>query len=393
MQERLFGKKSVAKKHSRYEGSFNPKESVLTTGSDPATAPADLTAFATSAYRGFCGAIPSTRKDSVLIFFTVIFAFKTNSYANAFANHVNEQASGKSWSYGEPVLARICKRGTIESDVAGVDASRDISIQEWAKSQNSSSDESANGSNDNDKRTRRKKTKRNHAGDDTQSESDDDHGDISHKKTTKRKQAASSSEGKQLSQDAGPIKSPKKKAKNDAPKQDAKHVRIARGVDEESAHESVASSDSLELFETDATRTKPVMKNTDNSMHESMGHAIAQVCNQFETHSHRVYGFERDVKENMRMTKGIGGKLGNYLMDLPRQYKGLVDDMVGRINGRKSDAADEAGNCISLPTPAPQPTRKTRGPGTVVIESGHTAKAVRSTSRTLRQRGMKVHTH
>ena len=93
------------------------------------------------------------------------------------------------------------------------------------------------------------------------------------------------------------------------------------------------------------------------------------------------------MKENMRMTKEIGGKLDNHLMDLPRQYKGLADDIVGRIN-----AVDEAGSCVSSPTAAPQPTRKTRGQRTVVTESGHTAKAVRSTSRTLQRHGTRVHT-
>ena len=136
VQERLFSKKSIAKKNSRYEGSFDPKESVLTTGWDPATAPADLITFAQSRSRGFRGTISFTRKDSVFIFVTVIFVFKTKSYAHAFTNHVNEHASGNSWSYGEPVLAWIPKKGTIESIVGGVDASRDISIQEWAKSQN-----------------------------------------------------------------------------------------------------------------------------------------------------------------------------------------------------------------------------------------------------------------
>ena len=391
VQERFFGEKSVAKQHSRYEGSFDPKESVLTTGWDPATAPADLIAFATSRSRGFRGAIPFTRKDSVFIFVTVIFVFKTKSYANAFANHVNEHASGKSWSSDEPVLAWIPKKGTIESIVAGVDASRDISIQEWAKSQNSSSDESE--SHDNEKRAQRKKTKQKHADHNTSSGSDDDHDGISHTKAAKRIHAASSSGGEESTQDAGPIKSPKKKAKNGAPKQDAKHVRIAMDVDEESTHKSVASSDSLELIDTDATKTNPIIKNTDNFIQETMGHAVAQVRNQFATHSHRIDGLEKDVKENMRMTREIGGKLDNHLMDLPRQYKGLADDIVGRINGRKSDAVDEAGNCVSSPTPAPQPTRKSRGPRTVVTESGHTAKAVRSTSRTLRQRGTKVHTH
>ena len=366
VQERLFGKTFVAKNDSRYEVSFDPKESVLTTGWDPATAPADLIAFATSRSRGFCGAIPFTRKDLLFIFVTVIFVFKTKSYANAFANHVNEHASGDSWSFGEPVLAWIPERGTIESIVAGVDASRDICIQEWAKSQNSSSDESANGSNDNDKRARRKKTKQKHAEDDTSSKSDDDHGDISHKKTTNRKHAASSSVGKELTQDAGPIKSPKKEAKTCAPKQDAKHVRIAMDVDEESAHESVASSDSLELIKTDASRTNPVMKNTDNLIHKTIGHAMAQVRNQFEMRSHRIDGLEKDVKGNMRMTKEIGGKLDNHLMDLPRQYKGLADDIVVGIDGRKLNAVDEAVNCISSPTLAPQPTRKIRGPHTVV---------------------------
>ena len=93
------------------------------------------------------------------------------------------------------------------------------------------------------------------------------------------------------------------------------------------------------------------------------------------------------------MTKELGGKLDNHLIDLPRQHKGLANDIVGRNNERKSDAVDEAGNCISSPTPAPQPTRKTRGPRTLVTESGHTAKVVRSTSRTLRQGGKKVLTH
>ena len=329
----------------------------------------------------------------MFIFVTVIFVFKTKSYANAFANHVNEHASRNSWSYGEPVLAWIPKRGTIESIVAGVDASRDFSIREWAKTANSSSDECENDSNDNDKRARWKKTKQKHAKDDTLSGSDDGHGDTSNKKTTKRKHADSSSEGKELTQDSRPIKSPKKKAKNGVPKQDVKHVRIAMDVDEESAHESLASSDSLELIETDATRTNPVMKNTDHFIHRTMGHTVEQVRNQFETHSQRMDGLERDVKENMRMTKETGGKLDNHLMDLPRQYKGLADDIVRRINGRKLDAVDEAGNCVSSPTPAPQPTRKTRGPRTVVTESDHTATAVCSTSRTLRQRGSKVQTH
>ena len=48
VQEILFRKKSVAKEHSGYEGSFDPKEWILTTSWDPATAPADLIAFATS---------------------------------------------------------------------------------------------------------------------------------------------------------------------------------------------------------------------------------------------------------------------------------------------------------------------------------------------------------
>ena len=42
VQECLFGKKSVAKKHSVYKGSFDPRESVLTTGWDTATTPANL---------------------------------------------------------------------------------------------------------------------------------------------------------------------------------------------------------------------------------------------------------------------------------------------------------------------------------------------------------------
>ena len=151
---------------------------------------------------------------------------------------------------------------------------------------NSSSDESGVGSNDNDKRARRKKTKKKHAKDDTSSGSDIDHDDISHTKTTKQKHAASSSEGEELTQDAGHMKSPEKKAKNGAPKQDAKHVRIAMDVDEESAQESVASSDSLELIETDATKTHPVMKNRDKCIQNTMGHTMPQVRNQFATHTH-----------------------------------------------------------------------------------------------------------
>ena len=334
-----------------------------------------------------------TVTTAVFIFVTVIFVFKTKSYANAFSNHVNEHASGNSWSYGEPVSAWIPKKGIIESIVSGIDASLDICIQQWAESQNTSSDESENGSNDNDKRAWPRKSKRKHAEGGTSSESDDDHGVISHRKSTKQKHAASSSEGEELTQDAGPIKPPKKKAKNGAPKQDVKHVCIAMDVDEDSAHESGASSDSLDHIETNATRTNPVMKNTDDFIPKTMGHTMAQVRNQFETHSHGIDGLEKDVKENMRMTKEIGGKLDNHLMDLPRQYKGLADDIVWRNNGRKSDAVDEARNCISSPTLAPQPTRKNHGPRTVVTELSHTAKAVCSTSQTLRQCGRKVHTH
>ena len=178
VQERLFSKNSIAKKNSRYEGSFDPKESVLTTGWDPATAPADLITFAQSRSRGFRGTISFTRKDSVFIFVTVIFVFKTKSYAHAFTNHVNEHASGNSWSYGEPVLAWIPKKGTIESIVGGVDASRDISIQEWAKSQNSSSEESGNESNDNDKQARRKKAKIKQAEEDASSSSSSHEGSL-----------------------------------------------------------------------------------------------------------------------------------------------------------------------------------------------------------------------
>ena len=94
-------------------------------------------------------------------------------------------------------------------------------------------------------------------------------------------------------------------------------------VDEESAHESVASFDSLKLIETDATKTHPVMKKTDNFIHKTMGHAMVQVRNQFATHSHRIDGLERDVKENMRMTKEIGGKLDSHLMDVPSPIQGL----------------------------------------------------------------------
>ena len=191
MQQRLFVEKSVAKKHSRYEGSFYRKELVLTTGWDPATAPADLIAFATSRSRGFRGAIPFSSKDSVFIFGTVIFVLKTKSYANAFANHVNEHASGSSWTYGELVVAWIPKKASIESIVAGVDAFDDISIQQWAKSQNSSTDESENVSNDKEKQTRRRKTTKKRAGHDTPRESDNGHCDISHKRTTKRRHAAS----------------------------------------------------------------------------------------------------------------------------------------------------------------------------------------------------------
>ena len=91
-------------------------------------------------------------------------------------------------------------------------------------------------------------------------------------------------------------------------------------VDGEGAHESVSSSDSLELIDTNATRTNPVMKNTDKFINETMGHAMAQVRNQFE---HRIDGLEKDVKEIMRMTKKIHGKLDNHLTDLTPPIQGF----------------------------------------------------------------------
>ena len=118
---------------------------------------------------------------------------------------MNEHASVNSWSYGEPVLAGIPKEGTIESIVAGVDASRDISllhcvsrryprdisIQEWAKSQYPSSNWSECEFDDNERQTRRKKGKKKRAENDTPREGDNGHDNNSHKKTTKRKHAAS----------------------------------------------------------------------------------------------------------------------------------------------------------------------------------------------------------
>ena len=119
--------------------------------------------------------------SSVICLLLCLFVFKMKSYAKAFANHVNEHDPGSSWYYAEPVLAWIPKKGIIDFIVAGVGASRDISIQEWAKSQTSSSNESGSGSNDNEKQTGRKKAQKKRAENDTPSESDD----ISHKKTTK----------------------------------------------------------------------------------------------------------------------------------------------------------------------------------------------------------------
>ena len=201
---------SFAKKHSRYEGSFDSKGWVLTRGWDPATPLANLIALAPSRSRGRRGAISFTHKDSVFCFVAVIFVFNTTSHAHAFPNHMNEHISGNSWSYVELVLVWIPKKGTIESIVAGVDASRDITIQGWAKSRNSSSEELRNESNDNAKKARRKKTKEKQA-DKTASSSarDEDHFETSRKKTLKRKHCASLSESKELTEDASPTKSPK----------------------------------------------------------------------------------------------------------------------------------------------------------------------------------------
>ena len=47
----------------------------------------------------------------------------------------------------------------------------------------------------------------------------------------------------------------------------------------ECTQESVSSSDSLELIDTEARRTNPVMKNTDKFINETKPNAMAQVHN------------------------------------------------------------------------------------------------------------------
>ena len=79
---------------------------------------------------------------------------------------------------------------------------------------------------------------------------------------------------------------------------------------EERTHEYVSSFDSLDLMKRTPRRS---------------------IRNQFQTHSHRIDGPERNVKENMRMTKKIAGNPDTHLIDLPREYKGLADDIVWRI--------------------------------------------------------------
>ena len=77
------------------------------------------------------------------------------------------------------------------------------------------------------------------------------------------------------------------------------------------------------------------------------------------------------------MTNEIGGKLHTHLTDLPCQYKGLADYIVGIIIGRQPDAVDGARSCTTSLATAPQPARKICSPRTVVAEFRHMAKAIR----------------
>ena len=134
------------------------------------------------------------------------------------------------------------------------------------------------------KHGRKRPRKKQGDGDASSRARDDDHDKTSQKKKSKRKHHASSSKGKELTEDAGPTKEESQKWCTQV--HDAKHVPIAMDLAGESTHESVSSFDSLDLIETNAMKTNPVMKNTDKFIHETMGNAMAEFCNQFQTHSH-----------------------------------------------------------------------------------------------------------
>ena len=82
-------------------------------------------------------------------------------------------------------------------------------------------------------------------------------------------------------------------------------------------------------------------------INETMSDAMTRVSNQFHAHSNGIDRLEKYVKDNMSMIKEIGSKLHSHLMDPPRPYKGLAENMVGRLVEQKSDTVDEAGICSS----------------------------------------------
>ena len=135
VRERLFGKTFVAKIHCVYKGSFHQNESVLTTGWDTATTPANLAKFAETRSRGFRGVVCFMCADSVFIFTTVLFVLKSIKHSQSYGNTVNEHVASEAWTTGEPFLAWIPKKPPVDAIHAGVDAITDASIEDWAKAQ------------------------------------------------------------------------------------------------------------------------------------------------------------------------------------------------------------------------------------------------------------------
>ena len=145
-----------------YKGSFDPKESVLTTRWDTATTLANLAKFAETRSRGSLGVVPFLRTDSFFIFTTVLSVCKSKKHAQTYANAVKEHAASEAWTTGVPVLAWIPKKPMVDAIHAGVDARADASIRDWAKAQHGasslSSDESTRSGEVHDKHSKRKQS-------------------------------------------------------------------------------------------------------------------------------------------------------------------------------------------------------------------------------------------
>ena len=375
VQERLFGKTSVAKKYSVYKGPFDPKESVLTTGWDTATTPANLAKFAETRFRGFRGVVPFMCTNSVFIFTTVLFVFKSKKHAETYANAVNEHAASKAWTTGEPALAWIPKKPTVDAFHAGVDATTDASIQDWAKAQHkassSSSDESTRSGEVYDKNSKRKKsTKVNNkttakiTGIDDEDTNSDDSCEKPQGMKRKHNNAVDTEES-DFDEAGNKIgRSPVKKLKGNETqaKREQRQVRIAMDVnediDEDVEDKSSDASSDVQIAEPKPPRLK--MNATDKFINDTMSTTLVKVNKQFADHTQHIVGLEGQVKENMKITKQIGERLDTHIADIPRQHRNLADDILNRLRPNKAGTGNEE-TASTLPVHRPREHQADQG--------------------------------